>query len=109
MSISIKSKAKMTNPSGPDWNALLVKVGSHQDKAAFEAKKHVWPTETMYENTVRPCPTETPTLNLTQRVTRTQNVASAQTERTYLDQADPTMTVTINAMEVKVRRSAPST
>ena len=37
MSISIKSKAKMTNPSGPDWNALLVKVGSHQDKAAFGA------------------------------------------------------------------------
>jgi len=81
----------------------------NQDKAAFEAKKHVWPTETMYENTVRPCPTETSTLNLTQRVTRTQNVASAQTERTYLDQDDPTMTVTINAMEVKVRRSAPST
>lgn len=37
MATQIKSKAKMNKPSGPDWNALLVKVGSHQDKAAFGA------------------------------------------------------------------------
>ena len=27
----------MKKDSGPDWNALLVRVGSHQDKAAFGA------------------------------------------------------------------------
>ena len=37
MATQIKSKAKMNKPSGPGWNALLVKVGSNQDKAAFGA------------------------------------------------------------------------
>ena len=30
-------KVSMKKDSGPDWNALLVRVGSHQDKAAFGA------------------------------------------------------------------------
>ena len=53
---------------------------ANQPRAAWEAKKKVWPTEQKWENT---------------------NVEGVQDTRTWFDEKDEAMSVTINAMELK--------
>ena len=89
---AVGEHATLSLPAKIDLSAVFAKTGlkltsisetlltANQPREAWEAKKKVWPTEQMHYNT---------------------NVGGAQVERYPLDEADPTMSITIRAMELK--------
>jgi hypothetical protein len=89
---AVGEHATLSLPAKVDLSAVFAKQGlkltsisetlltANQPRAAWEAKKKVWPTEQMHYNT---------------------NIEGAQTEVVPLDESDPTMSITIRAMELK--------
>ncbi len=89
---AVGEHATLSQPAKVDLATIFAKQGlkltgisetlltANQPKEAWEAKKKVWPTQQMHYNT---------------------NVEGAQVERVPLDESDPSMSITIRAMELK--------
>lgn len=89
---AVGEHATLSMPAKVDLATIFTKQGlkltsisetlltANQPREPWEANKKVWPTEQMHYNT---------------------NIEGAQTERVPLDESDPSMSITIRAMELK--------